>query len=42
MIISSPVFEASGKTPKKYTLDGEDISPPLVFEDIPEELELLL
>ncbi|MCL5783988.1 MAG: YbhB/YbcL family Raf kinase inhibitor-like protein [Patescibacteria group bacterium] len=37
MEITSPVFENNGKIPQKYTCDGEDINPPLKFEDIPSE-----
>lgn len=29
--ITSPVFENNGNIPKKYTCDGENISPPLVI-----------
>lgn len=36
MKISSPAFEHNDTIPSKYTCDGEDISPPLVFEEIPE------
>jgi len=36
MKISSPAFEHNGAIPSKYTCDGEDVSPPLVFEGIPE------
>ncbi len=35
MKISSPAFEQNKMIPKKYTCDGEDLSPPLKFEDIP-------
>jgi Raf kinase inhibitor-like YbhB/YbcL family protein len=33
--VSSTVFDDGGMIPLKYTCDGEDISPPLSFEDIP-------
>ncbi len=36
MKIKSPAFEANGSIPALYTCEGENISPPLVFEDIPE------
>ncbi len=36
MRIKSPVFEHEGKIPARYTCDGENINPPLVFEDAPE------
>ncbi len=32
--ISSPVFENGGSIPKKYTSDGENISPPLVISGL--------
>ncbi|MEM3519197.1 MAG: YbhB/YbcL family Raf kinase inhibitor-like protein [Candidatus Hadarchaeales archaeon] len=35
MKISSPVFSDGGQIPAKYTADGDNISPPLVFENIP-------
>lgn len=35
MILSSPVFENGGNIPAKYTCDGENVSPPLVIEDVP-------
>ncbi len=41
MKISSPVFEDGGTIPVKYTCDGENISIPLRFSDIPEETESL-
>ncbi|WP_457595353.1 YbhB/YbcL family Raf kinase inhibitor-like protein [Hydrogenimonas sp.] len=37
MKLSSPAFEDGGAIPAIYTCDGEDISPPLVFGEIPEE-----
>lgn len=36
MKISSLAFEHNDTIPSKYTCDGEDISPPLVFEEVPE------
>lgn len=41
MKISSPAFEHDGPIPAKYTCDGENINPPLVFSDIPESAETL-
>ena len=35
--ITSPVIEEGGMIPKKYSCDGEDISPPLHWENIPED-----
>jgi Raf kinase inhibitor-like YbhB/YbcL family protein len=37
MRISSPAFEDEGDIPALYTCDGDRISPPLVFEDVPED-----
>jgi Raf kinase inhibitor-like YbhB/YbcL family protein len=43
MIIESPAFEQHQMIPKKYTCEGEDLSPPLKFIDIPHEaLSLVL
>ncbi|HIH61834.1 MAG TPA: YbhB/YbcL family Raf kinase inhibitor-like protein [Methanobacteriales archaeon] len=36
MKIRSIAFNDGERIPKKYTCDGEDISPPLIWEDIPE------
>jgi Raf kinase inhibitor-like YbhB/YbcL family protein len=36
MKLSSPVFDHKGKIPPKYTCEGENSSPPLVIEDLPE------
>lgn len=41
MKIKSSAFEENGIIPKKYTCDGEDVNPPLSFEDIPEETKSL-
>jgi len=34
--IWSPAFEDNGKIPVKYTCDGQDVNPPLRFENAPE------
>jgi Raf kinase inhibitor-like YbhB/YbcL family protein len=34
--ITSPAFEDGGMIPSKYTCDGEDISPPLHWEAVPD------
>jgi Raf kinase inhibitor-like YbhB/YbcL family protein len=34
--ITSPAFEQGGMIPSKYTADGENISPPLKWEGVPE------
>jgi Raf kinase inhibitor-like YbhB/YbcL family protein len=35
MQLSSPAFEKGGCIPMKYTADGEDISPPLAWDQVP-------
>ncbi len=34
--LTSPAFEHDGDLPLRYTADGDDVSPPLVWEDVPE------
>jgi len=34
--VSSSAFEEDGMIPSKYTCDGEDVSPPLKWEGVPE------
>ena len=41
MKILSPEFENNGAIPKKFTCQGEDISPALIIEDIPKEAKSL-
>ncbi len=41
MKILSPEFEHNGLIPKKFTCQGEDISPALIIEDIPKEAKSL-
>jgi Raf kinase inhibitor-like YbhB/YbcL family protein len=36
MQLTSPSFENQGEIPKKYTCDGEDVSPPLAWANVPE------
>lgn len=36
MQITSPAFVDGGMIPKKYTCDGENISPPLQFSEVPQ------
>ena len=42
MKLTSPVFEHEGLIPSKYTCDGENISPPLSIEDVPEGAKSLV
>jgi Raf kinase inhibitor-like YbhB/YbcL family protein len=35
MKISSPAFDHGGKIPSRHTCDGENVSPPLLFSDVP-------
>lgn len=35
-------FAAGQKFPEKYTCDGENISPPLTFDEVPQEAKSLL
>ena len=42
MKISSPAFEHTKSIPRKYTCQGEDISPELRFQEIPPETKSLV
>lgn len=42
MQISSTAFEPDANIPRKYTCDGENISPPLAFSDIPAAAQSLV
>ena len=42
MKISSPAFTNNSSIPSKYTCEGENVNPPLVFEDIPENTQSLV
>lgn len=42
MKILSPEFENNGFIPKKFTCQGEDVSPALIIEDIPKEAKSLV
>jgi len=35
MRLTSPALADQGQIPRRFTSDGEDLSPPLVFADIP-------
>lgn len=41
MDVSSSAFSAQGVIPTKYTCDGENVSPPLQIDHIPEEAKCL-
>jgi len=41
MLIESPAFEHHSPIPQKYTCEGEDVSPPLIFQDIPKSTKSL-
>lgn len=34
--LTSPSFDHGGSIPVKYTCEGEDVSPPLVWSDVPD------
>lgn len=42
MKIVSPMFEDNGEIPQQYTCEGENINPPLIFGEIPENTKSLL
>ena len=42
MKLSSKAFGNHQRIPKKYTGEGEDVSPPLAFEDVPEGTQSLV
>ena len=42
MIITSPVFAANGEIPRLYTCEGDDISPPLAWDGIPDQARSLV
>jgi Raf kinase inhibitor-like YbhB/YbcL family protein len=35
MTLNSPAFQQNGHIPSKYTCEGEDVSPPLAWEGVP-------
>jgi Raf kinase inhibitor-like YbhB/YbcL family protein len=35
MTLNSPAFQQNGHIPSKYTCEGEDVSPPLTWEGVP-------
>jgi Raf kinase inhibitor-like YbhB/YbcL family protein len=42
ILIISPACENGGKLPRKYTCDGENVNPPLIFRNLPAETESLV
>lgn len=42
MRLSSTTFEDGEKIPSKYTCDGQDVSPPLKIEDVPNDATSLV
>jgi len=42
MEISSPAFENNEMIPPKYTCDGENVNPPLVFSGVPKKTKSLV
>ena len=42
MILTSPAFKQDGQIPSKYTCEGEDISPPLAWDGVPEGTKSLV
>ena len=41
LALRSRLFEEGGDIPRKYTCDGEDVSPPLAWSGVPEEARSL-
>ena len=39
--ISSPAFGQNGDIPVKYTCDGDDVNPPLVIDNVPQNAKSL-
>jgi hypothetical protein len=42
MTLTSPAFKQNGQIPSKYTCEGDDISPPLAWEGVPERAKSLV
>jgi phosphatidylethanolamine-binding protein (PEBP) family uncharacterized protein len=42
MTLSSPAFQQNGRIPSKYTCEGEDVSPPLAWEGVPDGAKSLV
>jgi Raf kinase inhibitor-like YbhB/YbcL family protein len=41
LILKSPAFEALQKIPKRYTCDGDSLSPPLTIDGVPNQAKSL-
>lgn len=41
MQLTSPAFDQQEAIPARYTCDGEDVSPPLVFAEVPDAAQSL-
>lgn len=41
MRLASPVFSHDGDIPSKYTCDGDDVSPPIEWSDVPSDAKTL-
>ncbi|MEK7083686.1 MAG: YbhB/YbcL family Raf kinase inhibitor-like protein [Patescibacteria group bacterium] len=42
MRLTSPAFQPNASIPSTYTCDGNDMSPPLLFSDVPAEAKSLV
>ena len=42
LILTSPVFDHLGDIPQKYTCQGENISPPLLISNVPQNTKSLI
>ena len=42
MTLNSPAFKQDGQIPSKYTCEGEDVSPPLAWDGVPEGTKSLV
>lgn len=42
MTLTSPAFEQGGQIPSQYTCEGDDISPPLTWDGVPEGTKSLV
>jgi Raf kinase inhibitor-like YbhB/YbcL family protein len=41
MKLASPAFKHDGKIPSKYTCDGDNVSPPIEWSDVPRDARTL-